>query len=307
MNVTLRQLKVFEAVARHSSFTLAAEELHLTQPAVSMQVRSLEESAGMALFEKLGRKIYLTEAGREMFTYARSIAHLLDEAEEVLDSLRGVKSGALSVSVATTANYFATRILAGFAGRFSDVSFSLDVTNRETLLRQLDNNERDLVIMGEPPGGIDLVAEPFMENPLVMIAPPDHPLAAEREIPMERFADESFVVREKGSGTRGAIERFFQARGMQLVTGMELGSNEAIKQAVAAGLGLGIASIHTLELELETGRLALLDVADFPIRRNWYIVHREGKRLSPVAQAFRRFVLAEAEGYVALPAGVLSA
>ena len=305
MNVTFRQLRVFEAVARHCSYTRAADELHLTQPAVSMQVRQLEESVGLPLFEKLGRKIFLTEAGREMFAYARSIDQLIDEADEVFEAMRGVQSGALSVSVATTANYFATRILAGFAHRFEHVSFSLDVTNRKTLLRQLDDNERDLVIMGEPPKGMDLVAEPFMDNPLVMIAAPDHPLAQEVEIPLDRFAGERFVVRESGSGTRGAIERFFSAHGAELLTGMEFGSNEAIKQAVAAGLGLGIASVHTLELELETNRLVILDVEDFPIRRSWYIVHREGKRLSPVAQAFRRFVLAEAEDYVALPAGVL--
>lgn len=301
MHLTLRQLTVFEAVARYLNFTRAAEELHLTQPAVSMQIKQLEDSVGLPLFEQLGKKIYLTQAGREMFGYSRSIAQLLSEAEEVMEQIKGVQRGHLDISVASTANYFATRMLAAFVHANPSITFSLDVTNRETLLRQLEANERDLVIMGRPPARMDLTAEPFMDNPLVVIAPPDHPLVGTGKVPLERLQQETFVVREQGSGTRIAMERFFSERGITLTTGMEMSSNEAIKQAVEAGLGLGLVSVHTMALELESQRLVVLNVESFPILRHWYVVHRRGKRLSPAAQAFTDFILREAPQFVTLP------
>jgi DNA-binding transcriptional LysR family regulator len=293
VHITLRQLTLFEAVARHSSFTRAANELHLSQPAVSMQVRQLEDAVGLPLFEKLGKQIYLTEAGHEMFRYSQSINQQLREAEEVMAALKGVQRGHLRISVATTANYFATRLLAAFAREYEGTSFALEVTNRKTLLQRLAQNDTDVVIMGRPPEGLDLVAEAFMENPLVAIAPPGHPLADHRgPIALSRIQEETFVVREMDSGTRIAMERFFADRGVELKAGMEMTSNEAIKQAVEAGLGLGIVSVHTLELELETGRLVILQVEDFPILRHWYVVYRQGKRLSPIAHAFQAFLLA---------------
>ncbi|MCW8956977.1 MAG: LysR family transcriptional regulator [Gammaproteobacteria bacterium] len=298
MHVTLRQLEVFAAVARNGSFTKAAEALHLSQPGVSMQIKQLESSIGLPLFEHVGKKIFLTDAGHEMFSYSQSISNLLNEAETVLEELKGVQSGKLAISVATTASHFATRLLAAFSKQYEGVTISLDITNRESLRHQLENNEPDLVIMGQPPDGIDVESEIFMENQLVMIAPADHPLVKEKNIPLTRFIDEHFVVRETGSGTRSAIERFFEAHGVKFNTGIEMSSNEAIKQAVEAGLGLGIVSIHTLELELETRRLVLLDVEDFPIIRHWHIVQRRGKRLSPVAQAFKQFVLEQAEQFI---------
>jgi len=298
MHVTLRQLEVFAAVARNESFTKAAEVLHLSQPGVSMQIKQLESSIGLPLFEHIGKKIFLTDAGREMFNYSQSISQLLDEAESVLEELKGVQSGKLSISVATTASHFTTRLLAAFSQRYEGVTISLDITNRASLRDQLDVNEPDLVIMGQPPDGVDVESVAFMENPLVMIAPSNHPLAKERDIPLMRFEDEHFVVRESGSGTRSAIQRFFEVHGVTFHTGIEMSSNEAIKQAVEAGLGLGIVSIHTLELELETGRLVMLDVEDFPIIRHWHIVQRSGKRLSPVAQTFKQFVLEEAEKFI---------
>lgn len=301
MHVTLRQLTVFEAVARHASFTRAAEELHLSQPAVSMQVKQLEENLGVSLFEHVGKRIFLTEAGQEMADYSLKINHLLQEAAAVLEDLKGLRRGHLSISVASTANYFATRLLAAFSKQHEGLSFSLDVTNRETLLAQLERNERDLVIMGKPPANLDLEVEAFLDNPLVLVAPGDHPLARKQGIALAEIANERIVMRERGSGTRIAIERWFAERNVSFPRGMELGSNEAIKQAVEAGLGLGIASIHTLELELETGRLALLDVEGFPIVRHWYLVSRKGKRLSPMAQAFKAFVLEQAPRFVRLP------
>lgn len=299
MNVTLRQLKVFEAVARRTSFTRAAEELHLTQPAVSMQIKQLESNIGLHLFEHLGKKIYLTEAGREMYDYSRRIAQLLQEAEVVFEELKGIKRGRLTISVASTANHFTTRLLAGFSRRHAEIRFSLDVSNKETLLNQLERNECDLVIMGQPPPNEDLVYETFLENPLVVIAPPSHPLAGRRRIPMKRLLKEHFVVREQGSGTRSATERFFIEHGANLPLGMEMSSNEAIKQAVEAGLGLAVASIHTLEAELDARRLVILDVNGFPLKRHWFLVQRKDKRLSPGALAFRNFVLTEAEQFLA--------
>ena len=294
-HLTFRQLSVFEAVARHLSYSRAAQEMHLTQPAVSMQIKQLEENVGMPLFEQLGKKIYLTEAGRELSHYSRVIAQQLSEAETVLSDLKGLQRGRLKISVASTANYFAPQLLAVFGQRFPTVTVSLDVTNRQALLEQLANNEMDMAIMGQPPEGLDLVAESFMENPLIVIAPVNHPLAHAKKIPLARLQSETFLVREQGSGTRIAMERFFNQHGIQLQAGMVMSSNEAIKQAVQAGLGLGILSLHTIGLELETKRLKVLDVKGFPIMRHWYVVHRKDKRLSTVAQAFKGFLLTEAK------------
>ncbi len=291
MHLTLRQLELFGTVAHHLSFTRAAEQLHLTQPAVSMQIKQLENSIGLPLFEQLGKKIYLTAAGKEVAHYARNIFQQLGEMEQVLEQLRGIQTGRLDISVATTANYFATRLLAEFNQRHRDITIKLDVTNREGLLRQLEHNEKDLVIMGRPPEQMDLIAEPFMDNPLVIIAAPNHPLVLKERIPLEQLQGEIFVVREQASGTRSAMERFFAARNITLNTGMEMTSNEAIKQAVEAGLGLGIVSIHTVERELHARHLVSLNVEEFPILRHWYVVYRQGKRLSPAAQTFREFIL----------------
>lgn len=301
MHITLRQIEVFNAVVRHLNYTRAAEELHLSQPAVSMQIRQLEDNIGLPLFEQLGKQMFMTDAGREMNAYGRNIVDLLDEADKVFQAIKGLGQGELSISVATTASHFATRLLAAFSKLHEGVTISVDVTNRETLRRQLDHNERDLVIMGKPPKGMDVDADAFMENPLVMIAPADHPLVGRKKIALAHFSKESFVVRESGSGTRSAIKRFFDQHGVAFNMGIEMTSNEAIKQAVEAGLGLGIVSVHTLELELETKRLAILDVEDFPILRYWYILQRKGKRLSPVAMAFKEFVLNEASKFIRLP------
>jgi DNA-binding transcriptional LysR family regulator len=294
MHVTLRQLKVFESVARHLNFTRAAEELHLTQPAVSMQITQLEENIGLPVFEKLGKKVFLTEAGQELYRTSRAVSQQLTEAEAYFERLKGLTGGRLQIAVASTANYFCSRLLATFSTRMENLTVSLDVTNREGLLKQLEQNDVDLVIMGQPPKNMDLVAEAFLENPLVVIAAPEHPLCGRKAIPLADIQQETFVVRERESGTRIAMERHFAERHINIRTGMEMRSNEAVQQAVQAGLGLGIVSIHTLGPELETGRLVMLDVESFPIMRQWYIVYRKGKRLSPAAQAFHDFVLAEA-------------
>jgi len=294
LHLTFRQLSVFEAVARHLSFSRAAEELHLTQPAVSMQIKQLEENVGAALFEQLGKKIFLTEAGRELSHYSRVIAQQITEVEAVLSELKGLKRGKLKISVASTANYFAPQLLATFSQRYPTVTVALNVTNRQALLQQLANNEMDMAIMGQPPDGLDLVAESFMDNPLVVIAPMKHALSRKKSIPFRRMEEETFLIREEGSGTRIAMKRFFEIHGVKMRTGMEMSSTEAIKQAVQAGLGLGVVSRNTVELELEAKRLTVLDVVGFPIHRHWFIVHRKDKRLSAAAQAFKNFLLEEA-------------
>ena len=293
--LTLRQFRVFEAVARHLSFSRAAEELHLSQPAVSMQVRGIETILGIPLTEQLGKKIFLTEAGREVLHASQAITARLDDLQANLAQLRSIDSGQLSLAATSTVNVVATDMLARFRGRHPGVSVHLDVSNRAAVLDQLVGNRIDLAIMGQVPDGLGLEAIRFMDNPLVAIAPPDHPLVGKKNISVESLAAESFLVREAGSGTRGAMERFFAARGLEIHSSMEMSSNEAIKQAVQAGLGLGILSLQTLEMELALERLAVLDVEGFPILRHWYIVHRANKRLSPVALAFKGFVLGPAQ------------
>ncbi|MCB1877801.1 MAG: LysR family transcriptional regulator [Chromatiales bacterium] len=303
MNVTLRQLRVFECAARLLNFTRTAEELHLSQPAVSMQIKEMEENVGLPLFERIGNKLFLTHAGKEFQHYARVIFQQLDEAQGVFDEIRGLRRGRLELAVVSTANSFATQLLATFSQQYPFANISLDVTNRENLVRMLEANERDLVIMGRPPESLDVELAPFLVNPLVVVANPSHPLAGKRNIPVEALNNQTFVIREAGSGTRIAMEKHFSEHGVSFVPGMEMTSAEAIKQAVQANLGLAVASSHTLALELETGRLVILDVQGFPLLRHWHIVHCKGKRLSPVAKAFQDFVLKEAERLLPAPDG----
>ncbi len=295
MNITFRQLRVFLEVNSLSSYTQAAERLFMTQPAVSMQIKKLEQLVGLPLFEKREKKIVLTEAGTVMHQYAQSITQNLEEMSAAMEELKGVERGSLAISVASTVNYLAPKLLAAFNRDYPKIAISLDVTNRERLLAQLDANKKDLVLMGKPPSDRELLAEPFMANPLVIIAPVQHPLLKRAQVKLNELEQETFVVREDGSGTRIAMERHFNELGAEFHAGMEMTSNEAIKQAVQAGLGLGIVSIHTLEMELETKRLALLNVESFPIQRQWYVVHRQGKHLSPAALAFKKFVIEQSK------------
>jgi DNA-binding transcriptional LysR family regulator len=259
-----------------------------------MQVKGLEDIVGLPLTEQLGKKIFLTEAGREVLHASQAITARLNDLQHNLAQLRSIDTGRLNIASTSTVNAVATDILARFRGRHPGVSIHLDVSNRAEVLDQLVGNRIDLAIMGQVPDGLGLEATRFMDNPLVVIATPDHPLARKKRISVRELASESFLVREAGSGTRGAMERFFAARGLEIRSSMEMSSNEAIKQAVQAGLGLGILSLQTLEMELALKRLAVLKVEGFPIMRHWYIVHRADKRLSPVAQAFKEFVLPSA-------------
>ncbi|MBK5104066.1 MAG: LysR family transcriptional regulator [Burkholderiales bacterium] len=293
-HATLRQLQVFESVARNLSFSRAAAELHLTQPAVSMQVKLMEEHAGLPLFERLGKKIFLTEAGAELHQHSRVIAQQLRDADEALAARKGLSQGRLLITMVSTAKYFVPPLLARFLGQHPGVTVKLSANNREVVLKQLADNEVDLAIMGRTPEGMDAVAEPFARHPHVIIAAPGNPLAKKRSIPLARLAQETFLIREPGSGTRGLLERLFAEHRLPLNVSMEMASNETIKQAVQAGMGVSLLSLHTIELELKTRRLVVLDVQGLPIVRDWHVVHLAAKRLSPVAQAFRDFLLSTA-------------
>jgi len=290
-NATLRQLKVFEAVARRLSFSRAAEELHLTQPAVSAQVKQLEDHAGLPLFEQLGKKIYLTPAGVEMLRYSRAIIQQFHDAEVAMAELKGIAGGRLNVAVISAGDYFFPRLLAEFTRRHPGVQLNLQVHNREQLLRELAENRTDLAVMVRPPLDLDTVNEPFAPHPYVIVAPPDHPLVRRRRIRLETILREPFVVREQGSDTWHSMQDAFGKRLSDRNVVMELTSTETIKQAVIAGMGLTFLSAHTISLELRVKSLAVLDVQGFPLMLNWFLVHRRNKRLPPVAQAFREFLM----------------
>jgi len=309
VHFTLRQLQVFEAVARELSFSRAARELHLTQPAVSMQVKQLEGQAGLPLFEQVGKRLYLTEAGRVLFRQTHAIQRQVEEASQTLAALKGVNQGTLDITLISTAKYFAPRYLARFCAPYPGVKLKLTVANRAGLLQRLMDNETDLAIMGHPPEGLDIVAEPFARNPHAIIAPPGHPLARARRIPLRRLAGENFLIREPGSGTRLLMERVFRGHGMSVNATMEISSDETIKQAAMAGMGIAFLSLNTVELERQTGHLVVLDVIGMPVMRAWYIVHRKDKRLPPVAAAFREFLLsrrddASGRGHAPVKAGM---
>lgn len=289
-NATLRQLKVFETVARHLNFSRAAEELHLTQPAVSTQVKQLSAHAGLPLFEQLGKKTYLTPAGVELLRHGRAIIEQFREAEEAMARLKGVSGGRLNVAVISAGDYFFPRLLAEFTRRHRGVTFNLAVHNREELLRQMSDNLTDLGIMVHLPETVDMIGEPFAPHPYVIVAAPEHPLARRTRIPVAALLGERFVVREKGSDTWDAMEQAFGRRLARLDIAMEITSTETIKQAVIARMGISFLSAHTIGMEMRVKSLAVLDVQGFPLWLNWYVVHRRDKRLPPVASAFKSFL-----------------
>ncbi len=291
-DATLRQLQIFASAARTLSFSRTARELYLTQPAVSMQVRQLEDRAGLPLFERMKRRLYLTQAGQEMARHAAQVLRSLQDADDAFAALRGLKGGRITVAVTSTAKYFAPKLVARFARAHPEVEMRLLVNNREAVVQLLAANDVDLAIMGTPPKEVETVAAAFAPHPFVVIAPPGHRLAG-RRVPLADLAGETFLVREPGSGTRAAMGRFFQERHVAVRIGMEMSSNETIKQAVMAGLGLSFISQHTVSLELATGQLALVAAEGLPVMRRWYAVQRREKRLSPAAEAFKEFVLAE--------------
>jgi len=301
MNISFKQLTILESIIKNQSYTAASKALFMTQPAISMQVKKLEEQVGLPLFEREGKHVVPTQAGEELLFYAQNIRQQLEEAAEVMEELKGLKRGKLHLTMASTANYFAPQLIAAFKHKFPQADITLDVTNRSGLVEAVENNHTDMAIMGKPPTGHHLKGIPFIDNPLVVIAAPTHPLVHKQPIILADLADEPFIVRESASGTRIATERFFDQHGLDLIAGMEMNRSEAIKQAVMAELGLGIVSLHTIEMELALKRLVVLEVEDFPIMRQWHIVYREGKRFAAIPEAFKTFVLEQAEDLLNIP------
>lgn len=293
IHATLHQLKVFEATARHGSFTRAAEELYLTQPTVSIQVKQLTKAVGLPLFEQIGKRLYLTEAGQKLLGTCQEIFDGLEQFEMSVSDLKGLKQGQLRLAVITTAKYFVPRLLGPFCQRYPGIDISLKVTNHQHIQERMANNEDDLYIISSPPEQPDLKIYPFLENPLVVLAPKSHPLASQRNIPIEALNGEPFIMREPGSGTRHAVQKLFADHKVDVRVRLELGSNEAIKQAIAGGLGISVLSLHTIISEGTSGEFAILDVEGFPIERHWYVAGLAGKQLSVVAEAFLAYLLEE--------------
>lgn len=292
IHATLHQLKVFEAAARHGSFTKAAEELSITQPTVSSQVKQLSQSVGLPLFEQIGKQLYLTEAGKALLTTCQSVFEELDNFEMKVADFKGTRQGRLRLAVVTTAKYFIPRILGAFCEQYPGIDISLQVTNHEQMVQRMISNEDDLYILSQPPTDLDLTSQAFLENPLVVVARADHPLAHARDIPISCLNDEPFIMREVGSGTREAVQELFERHGVTVKVRLELGSNEAIKHAIAGGLGMSVLSKHTLITEAAmTHELTILDIQHFPINRRWYVSHLAGKQLSVIAQAFMEYLL----------------
>ncbi len=294
-HVTLHQLRIFEAIARRKNFTRAAEELFLTQPTVSAQIKQLTDIVGMPLFEQIGKRIFLTATGEALYKTGQNIREQLALFEMTIADMQGFKKGNLRISTASTTMYFMPRFLGPFCHRYPGIDVSMQVKNRENILERLAENLDDLYVFGQLPENIDAVSYPFLANPLVVVAPRDHPLAGKKKIPLQRLAEEQFIMREVGSGTRIATERLFKQHGIPIRVRLELGSNEAIKQAIIAGLGIAVLSAHVLVLDNASGEFNILDVEGFPLRRHWYAVHPTGKQLSIVARAFLDYLLSEGE------------
>jgi LysR family transcriptional regulator, low CO2-responsive transcriptional regulator len=288
--VTFHQLKVFEVTARRGSFTRAAEELFLTQPTVSIQMKQLTKAVGLPLFEQVGKRLYLTEAGRELLHTCQDIFGRLDQFEMTVSDLQGLQRGQLRLSVITTAKYVIPRLLGPFCQQYPGIDVALIVTNHEQILDRLRENLDDLYIPSQLPDNMDVHCHPFLDNPLVVLASRKHPLAGQSYIPIERLNNEPFIMREPGSGTRQAVEQLFAEHNVSIKVRLELGSNEAIKQSVAGGLGISILSRHCMALEGEGGQIALLNVEHFPIQRHWNIVYPKGKNLSVVARTFFKYL-----------------
>lgn len=297
-NATIRQLQIFSMAATHLSFARAAEQLHLTHAAISLQIKQLEDVSGARLFDRIGKRVFLTEAGGILLDHARQILQSLKDADESLMALKGLKGGRVTIAVTSTAEYFAPGLLAEFRKAQPDVRVRLLVDNREAVSRLLISNEVDLAVMGRPPADLEAEAVGFAPHPLVLIAGAGHPLAGRDHLSVADIATETMIVRESGSGTRSAMEEFFRERAIEPVIDMEMGSNEAIKQAVVAGLGISFISQHTLGLELSARRLVVLKVEGTPVMRRWFLVRHKSKRLTPALGAFWDFVLAFAPEYL---------
>ena len=286
MNVTFRQLRLFLALADTGSVSAAARLLHVTQPTASMQLREIAESVGLPLYEVIARRVHLTEVGWELARTARAIAGEWELFGQKIDAMKGLTRGRLRVAVVSTAKYFVPRLLGSFCAAHPEIDISLEVLNRDGVVQRLRDNLDDLYIMSMPPTDMELEYQVFMPNPLLMIAPLSHPLARRKKISLQQLSTERFILRERGSGTRMAVDAQFRKLRFSPPLRLELGSNEAIKQAVAGGLGISVLSRHALQERLEDEDVAVLDAEGFPIASQWHVVYPKGKQLSPIARVF---------------------
>lgn len=297
-NATFRQLRVFVEVAQHLSFKKAAANLHLTPPAVTMQIKELEAQVGVPLFEREGRQVYLSTAGEYMVIYAKKLLATLKDAEDVALRLQRLEVGTLTVGIVSTAQYFMPRMLADFKLEHEGITVRLKIGNRSELVAMLEANEVDMAVMGRPPKELATRAEPFAVHPHVFVAHPTHPLTKMHRPSVSMLQSFPFLYREDGSGTRAALETFCEEHHISLNVAMELSNNEIIKQAAMAGHGVGLLSLHTIKLEVENDLLTILDVEDSPIYKSWNVVHRLSKFLSPAAESFRYFMLERGESFL---------
>jgi DNA-binding transcriptional LysR family regulator len=293
LSATLHQLVVFEATARHASFTRAAEELSITQPTVSTQIKQLAKAIGSPLFEQIGKRLYLTEAGQHLLLTCHNIFDRLENFEMAVAALKGTKQGRLKLVTVTTAQYFIPRILGNFCQQYPGIDISLEITNHQQLQKRMMANEGDLYIMSQPPEDLALQTQPFLDNPLVVVARQDHPLAGQKNIPIARLENEPFILREAGSGTRRAVQHLFARQGIALSVRLEISNNEAIKQAIAGGLGISVLSRHVFNPEGVHGEFTILDVQHFPLQQRWYVAHLSGKELSVIARTFLEYLFSE--------------
>ncbi len=296
MNVTFRQLRLFLALADTGSVSAAAKVMHVTQPTASMQLKEVTQSVGLPLYEFIGKKIYLTEVGKELAATARSVAQGWDAFEQSVDAVKGLSRGKLRVAVVSTAKYFMPRLIGSFCAKYPAIDVSLEILNRDGVVHRLRENLDDLYIMSMPPADIELGDEVLMPNPIVVIAPTTDSLARRHLVPLHELANRRFILREKGSGTRMAGDLHFHKKKFRPDVRLELGSNEAVKESVAGGLGVGLISRHALHgLQKEHG-VSVIDIEDFPLTSAWHIVHPAGKKLPPLALAFKQHVLFEISG-----------
>jgi len=291
--VTLRQLQIFVSVAKTQSYTRAAENLYLSQPTVSIQIQKLSNAVGMPLFDCIGKRLFLTIAGEKVLTAAEEILERLNHLSDDVIELQGKIKGELRISSVTNAKYFMPRILGAFLHQYPDVKPALKVTNRSRVLERLDTNQDEIYITGQVPDGLGVSSYPILENSLVVVAFPEHPLAGRKRVLLKELSEQRFLMREKGSGTRIAIDEMIVENNLSLNVYMELGSSEAIKQAVMAGLGIAILSLNNIKLELKNDLIVVLPVTKFPLKKFWNIVHLKDKKLSLVARTFLDFMLQE--------------
>lgn len=302
MNVTFRQLRLFLALADSGSVSGAARALHVTQPTASMQLRELSRSVGLPLHELIGRRVHLTDAGQELTRTARLMLAEWEAYGQKMDALRGLTRGRLKVAVVSTAKYFVPRLLGDFCARHPEIDIELEVLNRDGVVQRLRDNRDDLYVMSMPPADVDIEDRVFMANPLVVVAPAGHPLARRHRLPLRELRDEMFILREPGSGTRMAADAHFRRARFRPRIRLQLGSNEAVKEAVAGKLGLAVLSTHALGRDGARSGVTVLDVEGFPIRSHWHVVRHKGKRPSPVAASFHELLMAQAEQAAAAPA-----